>query len=192
MCGSIARGMTVFTSVNDPEITRILLAGGVGVVRTDTLYGLIARADDEAAVRRVYELKGRDDDKSPIVLISAVEQIYDELSEVHRAYVDGVWPGPVSVIVPSHRAPSWIRRGNASVAYRLPDDSSLQDLLSATGPLIAPSANPQGMQPALNIREARYYFADKVDFYVDGGQVEHPQPSQLLRLEADGEVTRLR
>lgn len=184
--------MTVFTSVNDPEIVRILLAGGVGVVRTDTLYGLVARADDETAVRRIYELKGRDDDKSPIVLISTTTQIYDRLSDAHQSFIDGVWPGPVSVIVPSQNAPSWIRRGNASVAYRLPADASLRDLLHSTGPLIAPSANPQGMQPAMNIREARYYFAEKVNFYVDGGQVDNPQPSQLLRLEADGEVTRLR
>jgi L-threonylcarbamoyladenylate synthase len=184
--------MTVFTSVNDPEIARILLAGGVGVVRTDTLYGLVARADDEAAVRRVYELKGRDDDKSPIVLISATGQIYDELSEGHVSYVGSVWPGPVSVIIPSRASPSWIRRGNASVAYRLPADALLQSLVSSTGPLIAPSANPQGMQPALNLREARYYFGDKVDFYVDGGQVENAQPSQLVRLEPGGEVTRLR
>lgn len=184
--------MTVFTSVNDPEITRILSAGGIGVVRTDTLYGLIARADDEAAVRRIYMLKGRDDDKSPIVLINAPEQMYDTVSKQHQAYINSVWPGPVSVIIPSIKAPSWIRRGNASVAYRVPALNELRELLQTTGPLVAPSANPQGMQPAMNVREARYYFGDNVDFYVDGGTVENPQPSQLVKLEDNGEVTRLR
>lgn len=184
--------MTVFTSVNDPEITRILLAGGVGVVRTDTLYGLVGRADDEAAVRRIYRLKGRDDDKSPIVLIDDISQIYDDISTAHQAYVADVWPGPVSVIVPSVAAPSWIRRQNASVAYRLPQADDLRTLIRATGPLVAPSANPQGMQPAMNLREARYYFGDEVDFYVDGGPVDNPHPSQIIRLDKDGGVTRLR
>src|SRR6476620_12717223 len=66
ICGSIARDMKLFTSVNQPEIIDILARGGVGIVRTDTLYGIIADANNESAVRRVYELKGRDDDKSPI------------------------------------------------------------------------------------------------------------------------------
>ena len=182
----------MFSSVNDPEITRILQAGGAGVLRTDTLYGLVARADDEAAVRRIYELKGRDDDKSPIVLISSIEQIYDDLDERHQAFASQVWPGPVSVIVPSVDAPSWLRRGNDSVAYRMPANDDLRQLIDATGPLIAPSANPQGMQPAMNLIQAKYYFSDKVDFYVDGGTVEDPRPSQLIRLEPGGEVTRLR
>lgn len=184
--------MRVATSVNDPEIIRILRAGGIGVLRTDTLYGVVANADDEGAVRRVYELKGRDDDKSPIVLIDSIDQIYDELSEAHTEYVSHVWPGPYSVIVPSVVAPLWIRRGNGSVAYRMPASDELRQLIGHTGPLIAPSANPQGMQPATSLQEARYYFADKVDFYVDGGTVEHAKPSSIIRLEDDGQVTQLR
>ena len=182
----------MFSSVNDPEIARLLTSGGVGVLRTDTLYGIVAQASDEAAVRRVYTLKGRDDDKSPIVLIADASQVFDELPAGHREYVDQVWPGPVSVIVPSVYAPSWIKRGNDSVAYRVPDNDNLRKLLAITGPLIAPSANPQGMQPAMNIREAKYYFADGVDFYVNQGVVENREPSQLVRLEPNGEVTRLR
>ncbi len=184
--------MKAFTSVNNPEVARILLAGGVGVLRTDTLYGVVARADDEAAVRRVYELKGRDDDKSPIVLINTTGMIYDQLSEAHQSYVHEVWPGPVSVIVPSRLAPTWVRRNNDSVAYRMPAIDELRTLLAVTGPLIAPSANPQGMQPAMNVGEAQYYFGNKVDFYVDNGTVEDGTPSQLLKLEDNGEVTRLR
>lgn len=184
--------MNVFTSVNDPAVARILLAGGIGVLRTDTLYGLIARADDEAAVRRVYERKGRDDDKSPIVLIDSVDRLYDEIDDAHQAYVADVWPGAVSVIIPSRNAPSWIRRGNDSVAYRMPAIDALRQLVATTGPLIAPSANPQGMQPAMNVREARYYFGNTIDFYVDGGSVKDRRPSQLVRLDANGIVTRLR
>lgn len=184
--------MTVFASVNDPEIARFLQAGGVGVVRTDTLYGLVGRADDEAAVRRIYAIKGRDDDKSPIVLIDSVDQLYDSLLTEHHSYANEAWPGPVSIIMPSTLAPSWIRRGNDSVAYRLPAVESLRTLIRQTGPLIAPSANPQGMQPARNLTEARYYFGDTIDFYVEGGTVEDMIPSRIVRFEADGSVTRLR
>ncbi len=184
--------MKVFTSVNDPQIASILRSGGIGVLRTDTLYGLVADSLNESAVRRIYELKGRDDDKSPIVLISSIDQVFDELSQEHAAYVNDVWPGRVSVIIPSRQAPTWIRRANDSVAYRMPANDTLRELIDSTGPLIAPSANPQGMQPAMNIREAKYYFGDKVDFYVDAGTVEDPRPSQIVKLEPNGGVTRIR
>lgn len=184
--------MKVFSSVNDPEIARILAAGGIGVLRTDTLYGVVASANNESAVQRVYELKGRDDHKSPIVLIADAKQIYDEISAPHTTYIQTVWPGPVSIIVPAQVAPGWIQRGNESVAYRLPNNHELQTLLTVTGPLIAPSANPQGMQPAMTIQEAMDYFSDRVDFYVDQGTVESPKPSTIIRLEPNGEVTQLR
>lgn len=192
MCGSIARDMTVFTSVNDTEITRLLAGGGVGILRTDTLYGLVARADDEAAVQRIYELKGRDDDKSPIVLIDGIDQLYDQPDEKLGELLDSAWPGPVSIILPSKYAPTWIRRGNDSVAYRMPDNPAIRQLVRATGPLIAPSANPQGDVPAMNIDEAQRYFGEEVDFYVDGGVVIDQTPSQLILVGQDGNTTRLR
>lgn len=184
--------MRTFTDIEDDEIAKLFLAGKIGVVRTDTLYGVLAKADDEHAVQRVYEAKGRSDKKSPIVLISSTNQLFDEVSDEQRELLDDVWPGKVSVILPSLKAPEWIRRGNASVAYRLPDDEKLRVLLEKTGPLIAPSANPQGETPAMTINEAIEYFGDDIDFYVDGGNVIDGTPSTLLRITDSGEVERLR
>jgi len=184
--------MQYFTSIDSPEIVDLLNAGSIGVLRTDTLYGVVARADSEQAVRRVYELKDRSEHKSPIVLVSSRTQLFDQTDSQVNALLDKVWPGPVSVIVPSALAPLWIRRDNDSVAYRLPGNQSLQRLIEQTGPLIAPSANPEGKQPAMTIKEVYEYFGDEVDFYVDGGQVTDTNPSQLLLVGNNGGVTRLR
>jgi L-threonylcarbamoyladenylate synthase len=183
--------MKLFTTVNDPEIVRQLTAGKVGIIRTDTLYGLVGRADDEAAVERIYEIKGRDHTKSPIVLIASSNQLFDTPDTELLNYVDTVWPGPVSVIFPSVNAPTWIRRGNNSVAYRQPNKPDLLALLAQTGPLIAPSANPESLPPAMDIKEAKSYFGNSVDFYVDEGRVDNVAPSQLLRVY-NGKVERLR
>lgn len=184
--------MKVFTSVNDPAVASSLNDGLIGIIRTDTLYGVLARAADAKAVARVYDLKSRDETKSPIVLIGDVNDLFDETGASVRDLLDSVWPGPVSVIVPSVHAPIWIRRDNDSVAYRMPADENLRELLKQTGPLIAPSANPEGESPAMDIQEAQAYFGDAADFYVDGGQVTDPTPSQLLLVKPDGEVSRLR
>lgn len=184
--------MKVFSSVNDPEIVRILKSGGIGIIRTDTLYGLVGRADDRRAVQRIYDLKHRDEAKSPIVLIGLTSQVYDEPNEQAKRVIDGSWPGKISIILPSENAPEWIRRDNASVAYRLPDDVELRQLLRNVGPLVAPSANPEGEEPAMDIHQAAAYFGSGVDFYVDGGEVTDATPSQLIRVAPDGQTERLR
>jgi len=175
----------------DETIVHLLKAGAIGVLRTDTLYGMVAKATDERAVERVYAVKQRTPSKSPIVLIASVDQLLDTYDETVLSRLDKLWPGKNSVILPSNAAPSWIVRDNASVAYRIPNDEALRTLLRQTGPLIAPSANPEGEPPALSVEEAKQYFGNKVDFYVDGGAVHDDTPSKLYRLN-EYDLERLR
>lgn len=183
--------MTLYSSHFDTELVQLLRAGGIAVIRTDTLYGVVARADIESAVERVYTVKGRTPTKSPIVLIARPEDMFDRYSQADLDRLSKVWPGKNSIIFPSKEAPSWVTRGNASVAYRLPGDDDLRRLLAQTGPLIAPSANPEGLPPAMDITEAERYFGDAVDIYVDGGRVVDDTPSRLYRLNDDS-MERLR
>jgi len=184
--------MKRFTTVSDPQVTTLLRSGAIGVIRTDTLYGIVCLADDEQAVDRIYQLKDRSEHKSPIVLIASTEQLYDDPSAETLNHLDALWPGPVSIILPSQQAPKWLRRENDSIAYRLPAPDELQKLISRTGRLIAPSANPEAHVPAMSIDEAYDYFGDSVDFYVDEGLVEDDRPSKLIRINQDGSIERLR
>lgn len=184
--------MKILTRKDTQEIINLLQSGGVVVLRTDTLYGLLCLANNRSAVERVYGLKGRDDNKSPIVLVATTNHLYDEPNDKILGMLTEVWPGKVSIVMASVNAPRWIERGNASVAYRLPDDTWLQGVLAQTGPLIAPSANPQGQTPAHTIQQAIVYFGDKVDAYIDDGEVVDETPSRLLRITAGGEIESLR
>ena len=58
------------------------------------------------------------------------------------------------------------------------------EILKQTGPLIAPSTNPQGFPPAKNIEEAKKYFGDKIDFYMDEGELTS-DPSTLTKIIGD-------
>lgn len=167
------------------SIEPILAAGGVGVFPTDTLYGVVASATSRESVERMYALKGRDENKPFIILIADstdIEKFGVVLSPDQKAFLQTVWPGPVSVIVPcTDPAFTYLHRGTQSLAFRLPNEDGLRDFLRKTGPLVAPSANPQGLAPAHTIEEAKKYFADTVDFYMDEG-IREGKPSKIISL----------
>lgn len=164
---------------------KLLKAGGVGIVPTDTLYGLCANAHSKPAVERVYRLKGRDDTKPFIVLISLIDDLKQfgiKLTAEHAAYLGEVWPGPVSVILPCPlKKFAYLHRGTHSLAFRLPKNAKFREFLKRSGPLAAPSANPQGTEPARTIAEAKKYFGEKVDFYIAGGRKEG-KPSTIISM----------
>ncbi len=168
------------------KLVETLRRGGTAVIRTDTIYGIVASANNEEAVKSVYVLKKRTLTKSCIILIAEPSQCYgsaDELLTDSKRFHNT----PTSFLIDSPHAPSWLLRANKELAYRIPADEGLRTLLRQTGPLIAPSANPEGLPPARNIHEARTYFGEAVTMYVDGGEVPNDtKPSRLLRLHADG------
>lgn len=171
-----------------------LRAGGVVVLRTDTIYGIVARADDENACERVYQAKGRDANKPCIVLIADDAQIWDGASrEAFTKVAADIGDEATSIIVPSgENTPEWIPHENNTVAFRIPNKPELRRLLLSTGPLIAPSANPSGAEPAANVEQAETYFGDTVDLYVDAGTVSNMAPSRVVRVNQAGEIEHLR
>jgi L-threonylcarbamoyladenylate synthase len=169
-----------------------LRLGSVGVLPTDTLYGLVASIHQAEAVERVYSLKHRDVSKPCIILISDLTdlQLFAVATEKYVSHFQQYWPGPVSLVMSVGVCHEHICRGGSDVAFRLPADLWLRQLLKKSGPLIAPSANPEGEPPAMTIIEAQKYFNDAVDFYVDGG-VLSSTPSRLISLVGD-EIQNLR
>lgn len=184
--------MQIFKNRTNEHLASIIKDGGLAVLRTDTIYGIVARADSEASVERIYALKGRDYNKPLIVLIADPAMLHNQPDKAHQAFIEKVWPGPVSVIMDSPDAPEWLRRGGETVAYRLPADPELRKLISQTGPLVAPSANKQGGDPAESIEEAVVYFGDDVDAYVDSGTVLAGAPPSQLYAISDDAIERLR
>ncbi len=177
--------------MNTENIARILKNGGVGVLATDTLYGLVASASDEKAVKRIYTLKKRDPKKALIVLVSNAGDLKIFGIDVKKYQNDlkKFWPGKVSIIFPLKGDKfEYLHKGQKSIAFRVPDKKDLLELLEKTGPLVAPSANKEGESPAKNIKEAKKYFGDKIDFYVDEGELDS-LPSTLISFDKKGNIT---
>lgn len=166
--------------------TKLQKSGAVGIIPTDTVYGLVARAADEAAVKRLYDIKERS--HKPGTIIAANREQLELLGLKHRYLkaVEQFWPGAVSVVIPvSDPRLAYLHQGKLSLAVRLPELPQLQALLAQTGPLLTSSANLPGKSQAVNIEQAKAYFGDTVDFYEDGGDLSDRQPSTIIRIVDD-------
>jgi L-threonylcarbamoyladenylate synthase len=170
----------------DDEVTRLLRQGGVGLLPSDTIYGLSAVAINNDAVEKLHSLKARSPSKPFIVLISDIKMLdLLSISPDQAELVKEFWPGPLSAILPSS-APDYLTRGTQSLAVRLPDYPELLKLINEVGPIISTSANLEGKAPAKNMAEAQVVFGDKLDFYVDIGELNNP-PSTLAIID-DGKL----
>jgi L-threonylcarbamoyladenylate synthase len=187
------------------QFAKILKSGGIGVIPTDTIYGLVGSALKSKTVERVYKVRKRQPDKPLIILISDILELKKfgiKLSKEEDKILRKYWPGKVSIILPLFKGelegvqdtttpdPSserrgkkfeYLHRGTNTLAFRLPKNKWLQDLIKETGPLVAPSANPEGLPPAKNISEAKKYFGEEIDFYQRGKT--NNTPSTLIKIE---------
>jgi len=182
------------------KVIKKIKDGKIGIIPTDTIYGLVGSARIEETVERLYHVRMRNPRKPFIVLISSVDELQNfdiVLNNKTRNFLNNVWPGKVSVILPCPDDKfEYLHRGTQKLAFRVPSHRTmgraspgngpgkkdLRELLYETGPIVAPSANPEGKSPAKTIEEARDYFGDDVDFYVDGGKLV-VEPSTVVRIE---------
>lgn len=176
------------------KIADIIKKGGVGIFPTDTLYEIVGSAFSRNTVERIYNLKKRDLNKPFIVLISSLvdlESFGIRIDEKTAKILEKFWPGKVSIILPCDNPKfEYLHRGTKSLAFRMPNEKELIKFLKETGPLVAPSANIQNFSPAKNIKEAKEYFGDAVDFYEDGGILDC-EPSTVIKID-NGEIVILR
>jgi len=180
---------------NNEDLIKILKNSGVVVMPTDTIYGIVGKAENENVVNRIYELRKRAPHKPCIILIgdmADLEKFSIVLSSEQKIAIEKYKFEPTSIILDcSEEKFAYLHRGTKTLAFRLPADKNLQDLLRQTGPLIAPSANTEAMPPSKNITEAKKYFGDKVDLYIDGGEI-NSKASKVIKLHKDGTVSILR
>lgn len=173
-------------------ISATLKKGGLAVIPTDTIYGVVALAHDRKAVERLYVLRRKTPEKPFIVLISSITELSGFGTKPTPAvsrFLENVWPGKVSVVLPcTAKKFSYLHLGTETLAFRLPKSTKLQALLKKTGPLVAPSANPEGAKPAETIGEAKKYFGDAVDVYVGTGKKMTGKPSTLVSCLRDKPV----
>lgn len=172
---------------NQETVNMLNTTGVVGVIPTDTVYGIVARAIDKEATDRLYALKQRANKPGTIIAASVDQLIELGIPRRYLVPVADFWPNPISVVVPSVPTLQYLDQGKMSLAVRVPDSEKLISLLKATGPLLTSSANITNQLPATTITEAVAYFGDSVDFYTEAGANDNTnqQASTIIRIVDD-------
>ncbi len=181
--------MTISEPINRQIIraAEVLRAGGIVAFPTETVYGLGAAADQEAAVRKIFAAKGRPADHPVIVHLHQAEDIREwatDIPSAARKLAHAFWPGPLTLILKrSGRALDVVTGGLDTVGLRVPRHPVAQQLLERFGGAIAaPSANRFGRVSPTTADHVRQEFGDTLDLILDGGDCQVGLESTIVDL----------
>ena len=163
----------------------IIKSGGLVAVPTETVYGLAGNGLDEAAVERIYEVKGRPAVKPLALMVpgkEAMELYCEHIPDAAYALAEKFWPGPLTIVLKAKEiVPEIVRAGGETVGLRCPDHPLTLELLEKTSlPFAAPSANPSDLPSPKNAAQVMEYFDGVIEAVIDGGECGIGRESTLI------------
>jgi L-threonylcarbamoyladenylate synthase len=163
----------------------LLQNGGIIAYPTETFYGIGAKFDSDDALKKIYGIKQRPQDKAMPLIIGErdlLPVIAVGVSITASALMDKFWPGPLTLIIPARENLSeYITAGTHAVAVRIPGESfALRLAQTAHFPITATSANLSGLPPARDIETVLRYFGDRIDLIIDAGPTPGGLPSTIV------------
>jgi len=176
-----------------PESSLILAAGlyqtgRIFIYPTDTIYGIGGNPFDENVVKRISAIKGRNEKKQFVWLVSDFENLLNYVDITfnnHLDFLQKIWPGPVSVILNLNERAKKINDFD-TIAVRIPDNNFLQKLLKEIKqPLISTSVNRSGEEPANEIKLIAKNFSKEVDAIIYNSDLVKHSPSTLIDLTTE-------
>ncbi|MFL5828169.1 MAG: L-threonylcarbamoyladenylate synthase [Thermoleophilaceae bacterium] len=169
------------------ELERVLGAGGVALFPADTVYGLAVDPESEAAVARLYELKGRPPARPSALMFYDTDTALRELQWLGPrtlAAAERLLPGPVTLVLPNpeRRWPLACGPEPELVGVRVPAlAGALMPLRAAAGPVLQSSANPSGGADSRRLADVDERIRAGVDLALDGGELPGT-PSTVIDL----------
>ncbi len=172
------------------EASRTIRRGGIAAFPTETYYGLGVAYHDVAALRKLFTLKHRPEEK-PIPLIMGNEEalglVAQQLDDRTAGVIKRFWPGPLTLVLKAKTGlPRLLTAGTGTVAVRMPGKSFALELARALEfPITATSANVSGSPPATDAAGVTGYFGEELDLIVDGGRTPGGAPSTIINLSGE-------
>lgn len=171
------------------KVGRVILQGGVAAFPTETFYGLGADARNEEALQKIFQLKGREENKPLLLLIGDrdwLSGLVRNIPPVAGRLMEKFWPGPLTLVFEaSPRLSALLTGGTGTVGVRLSPHPVAQTLIQAVGRAItATSANLSGQPSASVAAEVFRALGNRVDAILDGGQTAGGLGSTVLDLSS--------
>lgn len=179
------------------QAVALLRGGGVIAYPTEAVWGLGCDPFNESAVRRLLQIKQRDESKGLILIAARLAQIAalvdaDALPPERMPAVLATWPGPHTWLLPcTSQVPGWLRGSHATLALRVSAHPTVAALCDAFGgPIVSTSANLSGREPARELAALDPELLARIDGTLEGsvGDLHDPTP---IRDAASGAVLRI-
>ncbi|MBT8241328.1 MAG: threonylcarbamoyl-AMP synthase [Acidimicrobiia bacterium] len=184
------------TDAGIAQAVEVLSRGGLLGLPTETVYGLAADAEDDRAVRKIFEAKGRPADQPLIVhvLPAWANRYAARWSSTAAVLAGAFWPGPFTMVVPkSEIVPQSVTGGLPSVGLRSPDHPVAVEVLRRFGRgVAAPSANRYGHVSPTTVRHVLDDLDGRIDAVLDAGSSEVGVESTIVELDENGSIRLLR
>ncbi len=169
-------------------VVEILQRGGIAILPTETVYGLVARAQDEKAVRRVYEVKRRGPEPLTVHVASLEQarELVERMPKVAELLAESLWPGPLTMVLKkSNKVPDFVTAGLNKVGIRIPRHTLTLEVIRRVGPTVMPSANVHDNPSPTSAYDAIEDLGHSVDVVVDAGECELGIDSTVVDLSED-------
>lgn len=183
----------IFTQSDKNYIERaveVLANGGVVLHPTETSYGLAASVESEEAVRKIFEIKGRDFNKPMNILVADLEmaQRFGVFSDKALSFAKKYWPGALTLLVPrTLELPKYLNPGEAFVGMRISSDPLCERIVEGLkSPIITTSANVSGNEQLYKVDLSHFFGKENlIDLVIDGGEIPFQLPSTILKIEGE-------
>lgn len=166
-----------------------LKRGGVALVPTDTVYGLVCEIDNPQAVARIYDIKKREQKKPLPVFVNGYQQaasLADTLPAGTKELCATYWPGALTLVVPCiKKGYAEVTRNTGKIGLRMPHSPLIEKIIGLTGkPLASTSANFSHEPPCKDIKSLPVEFLQEMDLILDGGPIGSGVPSTVIDLSS--------
>ncbi len=177
------------------KLEKVIKNGGLAIIPTDTVYGIIADATNDNAIRKVFDAKKRTYDKPLIIMISDLDMLtkyVDKINELEQKIIEKYWPGRLTILFKKSKLVNGLINNNGEyVGIRLPDNEEIVRLIDKLGvPLVSTSANISENDTATSIAMLEDELLNKIDYIYDGGEIV-ALPSTIIKVD-NGNIKYLR
>lgn len=173
--------------MNFELLCNLINNGELAIVPTDTVYGIIADATNEEAIKKVYMAKRRSFSKPLIIMVSSIEMLkkyVKNISDVEKRLIEKYWPGRLTILFKrNNKISDLLTNSGDYIGIRLPDNKELCKLMNMLNkPLVSTSANISDNMTITEISMLEDELKNNISYIVDGGKL-NDLPSTLIKVE---------